>query len=366
MKKIILVFLSTFSLHILSQNSEAIFEFGRDFESEFYYDFIDNSLPFVNLSKSRYFSKRKELKIKSIVIRHNGLSLDSLFLTNNKYFKLLIQGWGVHSSPIVIINSFDRNGFLVSSDSYPICNFLNKKDSLSCNYMKLNSTLFGDTLKTFQYKRDAVEETSVYLNNVIYSIKKDNSYIFVSDSTNAFLSSKYDGYKLVPTYYYFDVQNRIKQILHNNMPNNFYNLKFYYPNKRKAIVSLKKQNIMDDTICDYKNKIVFNRHLKIKESCFYSKDYLHEYSCYKFKYDSHNNLVLISRKSYYENWFDYCEDYYSFKHTYKNGKLSKSLAHYNFRVVSNDVIYYYNDQGLVSEINYSSGGKVTYEYTFYN
>jgi hypothetical protein len=357
---ILLFFTKTF----VSQNNRSDFEFGHELSDEFYFEFIKDNTPFIDLTKSKYFLKRKELKINSITVRHVGMSLDSLFSKDKTAFQYLINtGAYDHGYSYVEIYHFDKNGYTMSKDRYPSTIHLLKSDTTTFNQRRMNSTKVGDSLLVWQYFKDSLWSKTVYLKNIIYTINKVAITTGTYDSIRKVHSSKTLGYKFFPTRYFFTNDNKIARVKCENTEHNLYDMTFKFPTNNSIIINCSIQSFPFDSIKHFENEILKSSSGHIIKSTFYYTGIPDNYSCYNFQYDKHDNLFKITRRSKAKDWFDYSENLYEFKHSYKNNKLIKTVAHNNFRVVYNDIIYLYNDIGLVNEIQIGDY-KTKYEYNF--
>lgn len=363
MKNLTIIIFIILTKTLVSQNNIPDFEFGQELGDELYCEFINDNTPFVDLTKNKYFFKRRDLKINSITVRHIGKSLDSIFSTDKAGFQYLIStGAYDHGYSYVEIYHFDKNGYTISKDRYPSSIHLLKSDTLNFNQRRLSSTKISDSLVVSQYFKDTLWSKTVYLKNIIYTTNKVPITIATFDSTTKVHSSKTLGYKFFPTTYFFTNDNKIARIKCENTERNYYDMTFKFPTNNSIIINCSMRSFPFDSIKNLENEIFKNSSGRILKSTFHYSGKPDDYSCYNFQYDKHDNLYKITRRSKAKDWFDYSENLYEFKHSYKNSKLIKTVAHYNFNVVYNDIIYLYNDKGLVNEIQIGDY-KTQYEYS---
>lgn len=335
-----------------SQNDIPDFEFGHELSDEFYYEFIDENVPFIDLTRDKLFQKRKDNKIKQITVKHLGLSLDSLYLQDTSFFYYMIRTGGFdHGYSYVETFNFDDNGFTISKNRTPITSHLTKKDSIMLNQKRISTTKESDSLVVANYFKDTIWSKKVYLKNIVYRTYKEAIMTTTYDSITNTHTGKLVGYNTIPTKYTFSKDNIILRIKCDAQQNNYYDLTFRFPNEKTIIINCAFRRSSLDSIIDLENKIIKNNLGQILTSTFYHTGKPDNYSCYSFSYDKHNNLIKVNRRSKAKDWFDYTENLYVYKHSYQNGRLTKTIVHYNFNMVTNDEVYFYNDKGLISELD---------------
>lgn len=364
MKKylIILLFLTR---HILfCQNEIPDFEFGHELSNEFHYEFIKENVSFIDLTRDKLFQKRKENKIKKITVKHLGLSLDSLYPKDSTiFYKIIRLGYFDHGYSNVVTYNYDDNGFEISKTIFPLTSHLIKNDTILLNKRQHTSSLkLIDSLNVVDYFKDTIWEKKVYLKNIIYRIHNEAIYIDNYDSTTNIHKTKLTGYNVIPTRFFYNEEGRISRIKCDAKEYNYYNMIFNLLDNKNIIIKCSFRRSSFDSIKELENLIVKNKLGNILTSTFYHEGKSNDFTCYLFIYDKHNNLIRINRRTKAE-WIDYTEKLYKFKHKYKNGKLIKTKVHYNFNVANNDIVYLYNERGLISE-EIIGAYKTMYEYEF--
>lgn len=336
---------------LFSQNDIPGFEFGHKIDPEFYYEFIDDNVPFINLTQDKFFVKREKLKISKITVMHIGMSCDTLYLNDIATFKYLMQtGSYDHGYSYIEILTFDKRGYKISKHEYPICKFLTKKDSILCDQRRTDYIRSADSLIVSTYFKDTINEKAVYLDKIEYRNTKDAVQIMTYDSINKGISSKVIGYKFFTTKYSYANDGKILRIDSKNSQKD-YNLNFNFSSPTLVTIKCSYKELWGDSVKNLENRIVKNNLGQIVTSTFYYTGMPNDFSCYSFTYDKHNNLSKVNRRRKANDWFDYTEKLYSFNHNYQNNKLTKTIVHYNFRTVHDNIIYIYNDKGLISELD---------------
>ena len=347
---------------LVCQNDIPDFEFGHELSDEFYYEFIDENVSFIDLTRDKYFQKRKEHKIKRITVKHLGLSLDSLYLHDTTFFYYMIRtGAFDHGYSYEETSNYDDNGFTISKTTFPLTSYLNKKDSIQLNLRRTSSTKLFDSLTVANYFKDTIWEKKVYLKNIIYRTYKEAIITTLYDTATNMHTGKLTGYNVIPTRYFYNEDGNISRIKCDAIQNNYYNMTFNLSDDKNIIIKCSFRRSPYDSINKLENKISKNKLGQILTSTFYHDGKSNDFSSYSFFYDKHNNLIKVNRRRKAERWFDYTEKLYKFDHIYKNGKLNKTKVHYNFNMVNNDIIYSYNDIGLISELVVGVY-KIHYEY----
>ena len=362
MKKHLTLILFLIGQALLCQNDIPAFEFGHELYDEFYYEFIEENVSFVDLTRDKLFQKRQDNKIKRITVKHLGRSLDSLYLQDTSFFYQMVMTDAFdHGYSYVEAFNFDDKGFTISKNRFPLTTHLNKKDSALLNQWRTSSSKVSDSLTVALYLKDTIRERKVYLQNIVYRIHSEAIITDTYDSTTKIYSSKLVGYNIVPTTYFFSKDNKISRIKCFARQNNYYDMTFRFQDQKSIIVNCRFRSFPFDSIKNLENKIIKNKLGQILTSTFYDTDKPDSFSCYSFTYDKHNNLSKVNRRTKAKDWFDYTEKLYQFNHTYQNGKLNKTVVHYNFKTVHNDIVYLYNNKGLISELDIGSY-RILYNY----
>ena len=281
-------------------------------------------------------------------------------LNEEKELAMIRAGWYDHGYSFVEIFKFDKRGYKISKVEYPISQYLSKEDSIMCDQRRVDFVYSGDSLIVSKYLKDTVWEKTVYKNNISYRIHKEAVTTNLYDSLTKIHSSKLLGYDLVPTIYSFNDDDKIYRIKCNS-GYKYYDMTFHYPNTNKIIINCSFRNWALDSIENYQNTILKNKQGQMIASTFCYAGKPEDFSSYSLIYDKHNNLSKITRRTKAKDWFDNKENLYVFTHTYKEDKLSKTIVHYNFGTVNNNVVYFYNNKGLVNEIDVG-GYKIFYHY----
>lgn len=253
--------------------------------------------------------------------------------------------------------------FEISNTNFPLTSHLTQKDTFLLNKRQRTSSVkLFDSLYVVHYFKDTIWDKKVYLKNIIYRIHNEAIYIDNYDSTTNIHKSKLTGYNAIPTRFFYDEGGRITRIKCDAKEYNYYNMVFNLLDNKNIIIKCSFRRSSFDSIKELENLIVKNKLGNILTSTFYHEGKSNDFTCYLFIYDKHNNLIRINRRTKAE-WIDYTEKLYTFKHKYKNGKLIKTKVHYNFDVADNDIVYLYNERGLISEEIIGSY-KTMYEYEF--
>ncbi len=349
---------------LCSQNNVPDFEFGHDLDKEFYYEFINDNVSFVDLTQDKFFQKRKELKIKRISGKHMGLSLDSLYQRDTSCFHSTVRTGGFdHGYSYSETLDFDENGFTISKMRYPLSSHLNKKDSVLALQRRTSFSRKSDSLVVSHYYKDTVWSKEVYLKNIVYQIEKEAISKGGYDSLTNRHDFKFEGYQIVVTRYTFTVDNKIYQIKRGARQSPSYDMTFQFPDENNILINCVYRSHELDSIIHLKNKITKNKRGQLLTSTFYHADKPDDFSRFSLIYDKHSNLCEVNRRRKAEGWFDYTEKLYKFQHSYKNGKLHKTTVHFNFRMTYNDIVYLYNEKGLVSEKDIGVY-KIYYDYDY--
>jgi hypothetical protein len=354
----------TFILFILSfklfaQNGAPIFEFNHDFKKQV--------CSFKNLTDELFREERKHLKIKSIRVSIPGNSLDSLYFSNKEYFQNEINNYSRRHSPysLIKIYNYDKYGFLLEHFQYPICQYLTKTDSLKLNkayYKYLNS---NDTTTIYQYFNDSLNEKTIHVKDeIIYKTSKQPELIKVYDSHTKQFTFDTKRYRFIETSYQYYLDGRLKSISNRNKPDSDYQWHFEYPNKNKTLITSVQYDLTYDSTYTYQNLITKDKDGRILESLLFEKRKPIHSSTYTMHYDKMGYLKSIDRRETYEKAFDEKYTYYTFKNYYDKSKLVKTIAHYNFNVVENDIIYNFDNNGLIKSVDYKDYKEV-FEYEFY-
>ncbi len=347
------------SFKLIAQNDASIFEFNHDF--------IDQACSFKDLTNDLFREERKYFKIKSIRVYIPGESLDSLYFVNKEHFQNAINNYSGTHSPysLVKIYNYNKYGYLLEHFQYPICQYLTKTDSLKLNkvyYKYLNS---NDTSIVIRYFKDSLIEKTIHVKDeIIFQVRKQQELIKVYDSLKKAIRFKPKGYRFIETNYRYYPNGKLKSISYKNKPAIDYERYFEYPSKNKTLITSVEYDQIYDTTYTFQNLIIKNKANKISKSILFEKKQPKYSSIYTMHYDKMGYLTSIDRKEKYGKKFELKYTYYTFNNYYDNFKLVKTIAHYNFRVIENDMIYYFENNGLIIDIEHK-GYKETFKYEFY-
>jgi hypothetical protein len=347
------------SFRLVSQNGAPIFEFNTDFK--------DQVCSFKDLTDDLFREERKYYKIKSIRINIAGNSLDSLYFANREYFQNEINNYSRRHTPysLVKIYNYDEYGFLLEHFQYPICKYLTKADSLKLNkvyYKFLNSS---DTTIICQYFNDSLNEKIAHVKDeIVHKISKQPELIKVYDSLNKGFTFKTKRYRFIKTNYQYYSNGKLKSISSKNKPEFDYEWYFEYPSENKTLITSVQYDSTYDTTFTYQNLIIKDKSNRILKSILFEKSKPIHKSTYTMHYDKMKNLISIDRREKYEKAFDEKYTYYTFKNYYDKSKLTKTIVHYDFNVVENDIIYNFDNNGLIKSVDHKDY-KELFEYEFY-
>lgn len=347
------------SFKLLAQNGAPIFEFNHDFK--------DQACSFKDLTDDLFREERKYFKIKSIRVNIAGNSLDSLYLTNKEYFQYEINNYSRRHTQysLVKIYNYNKYGFLLEHYQYPICKYLTKTDSLTLNKVYYKYKNSNDTTILYQYFNDSLNEKTIYVKDeIIYKVSKQPELIKVYDSINKGFTFNPKSYRFIETNYQYYSNGKLKSISNKNKPESDYEWYFEYPSKNKTFITSVQYDWTYDSTYTYQNLITKDKDGRILESLLFEKRKPIHSSTYTMHYDKMGYLVSIDRREKYEKWFDEKYTYYTFKNYYDKSKLVKTIAHYDFNVVENDIIYNFGDNGLIKSVDHKDY-KELFEYELY-
>lgn len=346
------------SYKLISQNGGPTFEFNHNFKNQ--------AFSFKDLTDDQFREERKCNKIKTIKVNIVRNLIDSLYLFNKEYFKKEISTYSsTHSnfSSIQIYN-YDNYGFLLEYFQYPISKYLTKEDSLKINKVHYKTSNLNDTTIIYKYFNDSLEEKTIHVKDkIIHKISKQPEMIEVIDSINRGTTLIVKSYRFIETIYQYYTDGRIKSISNKNKPESDYEWHFEYPDSNQILITSTQYDWPDSTYT-YQNLIIKNKSNKISKSILFEKRKPIHNSTYTMHYDKMGYLTSITRREKYEKWFDEKYTYYTFKNFYNKTKLVKTIAHYDFNVVENDIIYNFDNNGLIKSV-YHSDYKEFFEYEFY-
>lgn len=343
----------------MSQNGSPNFEFNHDFKTQV--------CSFKDLSSDLFRENRRDLNIKSIKRYVIGKSLDSLYIKNKKYFLKTIDDNAFshsHYSYVAIYN-YDKYGFLTSYFRYPISKYLTKADSIKLNVTYYTCLNIHDTTIINEYFKDSLWEQTIHLKGkLLCFIEKEQHYVTVFDSINNRYTSHASTSTFSKTNYEYFPNGKLKSISNKNKPYSDYKLEYEYPNSKKTFITNTYYNVLEDTTYIYQNLIIKSKTNKILKSILFDKSNPTYKSTYTMHYDKMGYLTSIDRREKYKKWVDEKYTYYNFDNYYDNSTLIKTIAHYNFNVVENDMQYYFDNNNLLKSIEHQDIKEV-FEYEFY-
>jgi hypothetical protein len=344
------------SLNLFSQNGGYAFEFNTRF--------IKEVGPFKDLSDDGFLEERKIFKIKSIkIITKVSQSLDNIYINNRGGYDRIINSKNI---PIDLdhflyskVDFFDYNklGLLVSFHQYPICSYLTKEDSLKFDHWIKKPIVQGNQIVFKYYIKDSLQEQLVFQNEKLMSrLVYSELYTNIKDSNNIYIPV-YKGRKVDIYNYEYSKNGKInKTFLNNELI-----LDYDYSINNEIKIRNFQIDMYDSTKDTAQNNIIRNRVNLIERSIFFKVNQPEFKIVYYLEYDKNNNISKIKRSEFDDK--PYC--YYDYKNFYEKNKLTKTIAHYNFNVVNNDVVYTYDEKGFVKTV--SQGGRTEYfEYTFFD
>lgn len=348
-----------FSFKLVSQNDSPIFEFNTRF--------IDQACSFKELTNDIFQEERKFHKIKCIRISVAGKSLDSLYDVNRDFFQNEINNYSINHTPYSFIKvyNYDKQGFLIGYFHYPTCKYLTKEDSLKINKLYYKYSNKEDTAIICKYFNDSLNEKIIHVKGeMLKKITKQPELIKIQDSTKTGYTYRTKGYRFTETNYQYYPNRKLKSISSENKPDADYEWHFEYPTKNKILITSVEYNPIYDTIFTYQNIIIKDKSNKILRSILFEKSKPIHKSIYTMHYDKMNYLTSIDRREKYDDVYDIKNTYFTFKNYYNKSKLIKTIAHYNFNVVENDIIYDFDYKGLIKSVQQKKYKEI-FEYEFY-
>ncbi len=357
MKKIFIFFILSFRL--ISQNGAPIFEFNHEFKAQV--------RPYKKLTNDIFREERKSLKIKTIRIKVPRQSLDSTYIENKDNFQYEIENYSTRHTmfSLIEIYNYDEYGFLTGHSQYPVCKYLTKTDSLRLNKFSYENIVKNDTTTLSIYYIDSlVEQTIHYKNKIIQSIEKDQHYITVFDSIKKCYISHNTNATFIKSKYEYFSNGKLKSISKIDKPYTDDIWQYEYPKTNQIFITSIRHDNLDDTTYVFQNLIIKDKSDRIVNSIFFAKIKPMHKSTYTMHYDKMGYLTSIARRRKYRGFIDENYTYYTFTNFYNKSKLIKTIVHYDFNVVENDIIVNFTNSGLIENIDHGQYKEI-FEYEYY-
>ncbi len=334
------------NLPVFSQNYEPNMKFN--------FDFMFDAQSAKELQKDYYFNERKKLKIKEIKILVNGTaSLDSIYNINPKEFKNQLNQIKLpfplnHSSfSFIEIYKYNTLGELISYNEFPICNYLTSEDSLQFRKDAIKISEFDNKTIISKWNKDTIYEQLTYQNDKLVS-KYNLKEINISKIDPLTNNNIYKLLRTIELYKYTYLKNgNLDEISVNDK----LILQYNYPSKNKTIIT----NFQFDENPEHnqvtENIILTNKIGKPISTLFYQPDYTKYKMGYLLEYDKCGNLAKIKYTEFEVGNYTDKYDYIEYVNEYKNKKLVKTTIPKINKYDEYDVIYTFNELGLIQTMN---------------
>jgi len=217
----------------------------------------------------------------------------------------------------------------------------------------------GDSAQVLHFFKDTLwSRCGFYKGNIVYEVTTQKEYEAFEVSANHY-SSKYKGMKTTKRGYDYFKDGTLEKVSVDGKTE----FEYAYNSPSCSITHYSYDNY-EHKYLTFKNDIIKDKAGKISKVVFFEKGKEDHTSVFSVFYDKHGTVVKISRRNKCRKYFDEKDTFYEYKNFYEKGRLVKTIVHYNFNVQDNDIIYTYNDKGLISCIDYGTR-QYFFNYTFY-
>jgi hypothetical protein len=321
-----------------------------------------------DLTLNRNLEQRKHHKIKSIVRRTTVSKGESWYSDSLIKMNPSVNFNEAHTSMIAYY-FYNREGLLSAQSTVPANVKLSLRDSAEHRFVK---TRFDSINKEYEieyfYKNESYTKEKFVNDKLLETITFKTPFNVAwhdedkkqHDSTwycDLYLKNEYiDGKLSVVTYnnpYYYGMGLTPRC--------DIVETETYKYEKDKLIITKTPYKDETYTASNYINTVTFNKKGQITTSVFYLDNLSDPWEIYTCMYDKHDQLTSIFKSWDLNHLQD--ENLETFINVYDDqGKLFSVMEE------GADVIYFYNEHGLLSEIKYSAnrgGWRIQFEYTFY-